>query len=700
MDIKKSLKSKIVCWLIVLLILTTTVSLFFTGMEAKESITEGAISTNKNVLHGLDISFTDFIEHTLLDTKMMALDERVFKTDEILTNYLSSTPPTSPEPWSHDKVGQDLRQSYKSIAKSHPAYFNPYLGTENGAFIYGSMDIFPAEYDPRKRGWYALAVKNPDKVVITEPYLDAATNTPMITTAATCSKNGKIYGVAAVDLSLEEVTQKIESAKIGENGFAVLIHSDGTILANRGDKDTFFQKVQEMKNSVYAKIFAQTNEPIKIQFKGQKYWVIPYVSPRFGWKLFGFFPDKEIMAPIVETLIKLFITYFISSMFICIIIFFFMDYITVRPMQRITRFLNKIKDGDYSDRILVKNRQDEIGQIFVALNGMSEMLGKNIAEILSKTEEAKKESEYAQKEKARAEAATKQAESAKIDGMHQAGNDLEGIAKTVDEAGGRITVSADAIYKGMDIQKDRIQSTATAMEEMSATILEVARNASDASTTAQQLKELAIKGQGSVDSSVDAVKSIKTKAITLSNDMRNLEEKAEAIGGILSIISDIADQTNLLALNAAIEAARAGEYGRGFAVVADEVRKLAEKTMVATKEVGISIDAVQEVVRCNATAMINTTEELEKTAEMVIFSGEVLKQIVEDVEYSAGQIQSIATAAEEQSATGKEINTALGEINNITIETERSVEETRERLYELREQMEEMNKLIINLQNA
>ena len=168
------------------------------------------------------------------------------------------------------------------------------------------------------------------------------------------------------------------------------------------------------------------------------------------------------------------------------------------------------------------------------------------------------------------------------------------ISETLASASVSLSSQVEQASRGATTQSDRTTETATAMEEMNATVLEVARNASSAAENTEMTTQKAREGADVVGRVVSAIGRVQEQAVALKADMTELGQRAEGIGTIIEVITDIADQTNLLALNAAIEAARAGEAGRGFAVVADEVRKLAEKTMTATTEVNQAIRAIQE----------------------------------------------------------------------------------------------------------
>ena len=368
----------------------------------------------------------------------------------------------------------------------------------------------------------------------------------------------------------------------------------------------------------------------------------------------------------------------------------------VRPIRAATEAASQVAAGNL-DVALADEGRSEIGVLNVALGNMVNTLKQNIAEITAKTrlaEEKAQASELATKD---AEEARAKAERAKAEGMLHAATALEKVAERLSAAAEEISTQAEEVRTGSDTQRDRIQTTATAMEEMTATIMEVARNASHAADGGKETRDKAVDGAAVVERAIAAMTATEQKATALKEAMAQLDGQARAIGNVITVIEDIADQTNLLALNAAIEAARAGDAGRGFAVVADEVRKLAEKTMTATKEVTESIGSIQSVAAQNVRAMDAAASDLAQAAAMSNESGRVLGEIVTGTERAAEQIRSIATAAEEQSAATEEINRSVEEVNSLAQSAARSVQETTIALRELAEQTSALMQLIAEL---
>ena len=251
----------------------------------------------------------------------------------------------------------------------------------------------------------------------------------------------------------------------------------------------------------------------------------------------------------------------------------------------------------------------------------------------------------------------------------------------------------DGVNGAVESQRQRIVETSTAMEQMNASVMEVAHGAATASQRAEETKERAEKGASIVSSSIESIRSLHAHANTMTEAMSNLGTEADNIGTVLSVISDIADQTNLLALNAAIEAARAGDAGRGFAVVADEVRKLAEKTMQATQEVNNAIMTIQG----HANSSIQTTKEtmqlVDTATSLANDSGNALTEIVHLANEAASQIGTIATAAEEQSSTSEQVTKAMDEINTLAGSVAAEMQEAAENVKDLSQLAQQLDVL-------
>ena len=243
---------------------------------------------------------------------------------------------------------------------------------------------------------------------------------------------------------------------------------------------------------------------------------------------------------------------------------------------------------------------------------------------------------------------------------------LEDVVSHLQKAADTLNASLGDVRDKAGIAADRMAETATAMNEMNATVLEVAHNAEGAAEAATSVQGHAQDGAGIVLRTIQSMQSVQQQSSGLKGDMADLDKQAKDIGTVLTLIRDIADQTNLLALNAAIEAARAGEAGRGFAVVADEVRKLAEKTMSATREVETAIATIQEGTGKSSTTVDGTVTSIEEVGRMAEESGQSLERISNLAGDSSARVSAIAAAATEQSAASEEINRNIAEVNTLS----------------------------------
>lgn len=228
--------------------------------------------------------------------------------------------------------------------------------------------------------------------------------------------------------------------------------------------------------------------------------------------------------------------------------------------------------------------------------------------------------------------------------------------------------------QGIQQQHGDIDQVATAMNEMMATVQEIAKSASSAAESAHEADVEADKGKVIVTEAMGAMSALSDQIQNSSSAVASLAADSEAIGSVLDVIRGIAEQTNLLALNAAIEAARAGEQGRGFAVVADEVRTLASRTQESTQEIQGMIERLQD-------GSSNAVDAMERGREQSVKSEELVENAVESLAMIAGAVTmintmnaQIASAAEEQGAVAEDINKNIVNISQVANQASDSVQ--------------------------
>jgi methyl-accepting chemotaxis protein len=219
-------------------------------------------------------------------------------------------------------------------------------------------------------------------------------------------------------------------------------------------------------------------------------------------------------------------------------------------------------------------------------------------------------------------------------------------------------------------------TVATAGEEMTATSRDIAQNCQLAAESSKRAMSAAESGSAVVHQTVSVMSRIAERVQGTASTIAGLGTRSDQIGAIIGTIEDIADQTNLLALNAAIEAARAGEQGRGFAVVADEVRALAERTTRATREIGEMIKSIQAETRSAVGEMEAGVRDVQQGTGEASRSGDAIRQILDQIEAVDHQVNQIATAAEEQTATTSEIAANMHQITDVVQQTSRGAHES------------------------
>ncbi len=327
-----------------------------------------------------------------------------------------------------------------------------------------------------------------------------------------------------------------------------------------------------------------------------------------------------IVGTLVAIAIGVFVSLFISRM------------ISV-PLSRVVERAKSIAAGNLTEPALEEKGRDEITELTVSINEMSNSLR---------------------------------------DMVQRIGGSSEQIASSSEELSAITQQSSQSIYE----QQSQTEQVATAMNEMSATVQEVSRSISSTAMAAEEANSETEQGCGIVESAIEAIQKLASRIESAAEVIHRVEKDSEDISTVLDVIEGVAEQTNLLALNAAIEAARAGEQGRGFAVVADEVRTLAGRTQKSTEEINQVIEKLQEGSRQAVEVMNTSREEAQSVVDQARQAGESLATISLAVRKINEMSTQIASAAEEQRATSEEINRNITSISGLANETSAGAQQT------------------------
>lgn len=329
---------------------------------------------------------------------------------------------------------------------------------------------------------------------------------------------------------------------------------------------------------------------------------------------------------------------------------FYMSGVIRAPLKDVAESFEQLSRGDLTRRMSV-NSNDEFGT-----------MGKNYNNFVERFSDA-------------------------LSGVADRSSQISFAVNTLDATAGQMA-------RGTDVIVTEITSVATASEEMSATATEITNNCIAAAKSSEIANNSAVTGENIVQEIIRTMGRIDERVKESALIIHKLGERSDQIGDIAGIINEIAEQTNLLALNAAIEAARAGEHGRGFAVVADEVRKLAERTTGATKQIGDTIHTMQDEMKNAVVSMEGGVKEVEVGNNETAKSGSALREILNQINALASQINQIAVASEQQSATTNEINNNIQKISKIMDGSAKNISENADASSQLSNLSVELNKLV------
>ncbi len=278
--------------------------------------------------------------------------------------------------------------------------------------------------------------------------------------------------------------------------------------------------------------------------------------------------------------------------------------------------------------------------------------------------------------------------------LHELVDRMLTAARSLDQSAHSLGTVALNAEQTSQQQSEQMEQVATAVNEVSYAVQDVAKNAEHASNEVKQAETLALNGQRNIDQSLEQIDQLSATITQAVDVMQGLAGESTQIGSVVEVIRGIAEQTNLLALNAAIEAARAGEQGRGFAVVADEVRLLAQRTQQSTSEIQTMIERLQNNSIAAVRVIQDSNQATQLTVEQTGQARASLSQIAQGLRTLADANASIASATLQQSHVIDDINRNVTQAAGLAHDTAETSNQTSTASQQLAQLAGQLNTLL------
>lgn len=660
----RGIRFKLIGTLILLLIITALLIGLILNNAIKKILVDNYIQTSTEQIKTVNQTVSLFQNAVDENIKMLANDQLIRKADQTISTYMNNTDTSQKmTPSQNGGIEQEIYNKFKQYADRHPGTLYLEIGTEYGGYVQWPETTNSANYDPRKRPWYTVAIAGGEKISRTDPYKDSVTGILTVTTATPVKDaSGKVIGVIAIDVASDKITDILNQIKIGKTGYCMMIHKSGLIMADPSNPKNNSKYLKDIGIKGIEKVLEKDNTQLKVTVNNEQYFVNSIKASNSDWIIASLITSKEmddsakavrkkiIFASAITLIIGLFITLIASGRI-------------ANPIKQISAILNKISTGDFNVEIqqTLTRRADEVGILATSADMLVKDMRNIIWEVKSSSHKVEESARYFS------------------DAAEETAKATDEIAGAIDNLAGRTVAQTEASKKITDM----LGEISSKIENITAKIKgtqEISKETGDLSTKAAgQMQEMQSKKEESIQ-----------KADVFSNVISQINCSAHKAESFTTIIEEISSQTNLLALNASIEAARAGEAGKGFAVVAEEIRKLSEQTANATvdiknlmnsikrqsedavdimKDVKTIIEALNGAITESENIFMSNSGAVEKllnnidviaqdAIQLDISKTKILeanKEIMDSSEENSAVTQEVAATTEEEAATMRQI---------------------------------------------
>lgn len=627
---KRTVSGKLLSILIPMIVVSILLIILILSGRAKNLIVDFACNSLEQETKANAKQFSGDINVFLgkIDEIGNALERFEFKDDQDILDY--------------------MEKETMSLSESAPNGMYLAIGTES---YYDASGWVPdAGWVATERDWYKEGLGH-DTFQLGKPYKDVQTGGMVVTISRAITLKDGRSGVAAVDLSLDKITETVGSlTPMGKGGTMLL---DGTSILSYFDTEYNGSDVSEHTDNKFLQVIAagidKTGKVETVKEGGKKYYADYEPVEGTSWTLISSVNEKDVLADLNRFQM---ICWGLAAgviLLIAIVMLRLISRIITKPVKKLTENISHITNNDFSIEVDAGGN-DEIGLMNANMKKFIEHMRETLGGMKVETRQLSVE---AVNSRSSSENMSIQAKE-QSDSMGQIRSAMDGMAGAVGEL-------------------------ATNATELAGMVSDLTREGNEADATMKLLVEKAGEGQRDMKVVTSSMDAISTAMHEMNDVVSAVEESAKQINGIVEMINSIAGQTNLLSLNASIEAARAGEAGKGFAVVADQIGKLAgDSAQAAVNTRDLIEKSLQEIENGNqitektVAALNKILESMNDFANAAKGASEssteqanMLKQIEQGIEQISSVVQSNSAAAEETSATSQELSAQSEGLKNL-----------------------------------